>query len=198
MRYLNATADLILTIKAEDLTVIKWWVDASYAVHENMRSHTGATMSLGGGCLYSKSTKQKLNTKSSTEAELVAASDMSGQILWTKEFLAHQGYQVKRNILYQDNKSAILLEKNGSLSSSQKTRHINVRYFFIKDKVDNGDIEIVYCPTGEMLADYFTKPLQGSQFIAFRERILGLSYAKIQEGVEGSINTRTVTKSSEF
>ena len=110
----------------------------------------------------------------------------------------HQGYQVKRNILYQDNKSAILLEKNGSLSSSQKTRHINVRYFFIKDKVDNGDIEIVYCPTGEMLADYFTKPLQGSQFIAFRERILGLSYAKIQEGVEGSINTRTVTKSSEF
>ena len=198
MRYLHTTQDLTLTLKAEDLTVIKWWVDASYAVHDNMRSHTGATMTLGGGAVYSKSTKQKLNTKSSTEAELVAASDMSGQILWTKEFLQAQGYKVKRNILYQDNKSAILLEKNGSLSSSQRTRHINVRYFFIKDKVDNGDIEVIYCPTGEMLADFFTKPLQGKQFELFRERILGLNYSKIQEGVEDTVNSRTVTKSSEF
>ena len=59
-------------------------------------------------------------------------------------------------------------------------------------------MEIVYCPTGEMMGDYFTKPLQGSQFIAFRERILGLSYAKIQEGVGDPVNTRTVKKSSEF
>ena len=198
MRYLKTTQNLTLTLKAEDLTVIKWWVDASYAVHDNMRSHTGATMTLGGGAVYSKSTKQKLNTKSSTEAELVAASDMSGQILWTKEFLQAQGYKVKKNILYQDNKSAILLEKNGSLSSSQRTRHINVRYFFIKDKVDNGDIEVIYCPTGEMLADFFTKPLQGKQFELFRERILGLNYSKIQEGVEDTVNSRTVTKSSEF
>ena len=198
MRYLESTNQLVLTLKAEELTVIKWWVDASYAVHGNMRSHTGATMTLGGGAVYSKSSKQKLNTKSSTEAELVAASDMSGQILWTKQFLCHQGYEVKRNILYQDNKSAILLEKNGSLSSSQRTRHINVRYFFIKDKVDQGDIEIVYCPTRDMLGDYFTKPLQGNQFRKFRERILGLSYAKIQEGVADPVNTRIVTKASEF
>ena len=179
MRYLHSTKNLVLTLKAEDLTVIKWWVDASYAVHDNMRSHTGATMTFGGGAIYSKSSKQKLNTKSSTEAELVAASDMSGQILWTKYFLEAQGYQVKRNILYQDNKSAILLEKNGALSSSQRTRHINVRYFFIKDKIDQGDIEIVYCPTGNMLADYFTKPLQGSQFELFCKRILGLAYCTL-------------------
>ena len=198
MRYLNDTSELVLTLKADDMTVIKWWVDASYAVHENMRSHTGATMSLGGGAIYSKSTKQKLNNKSSTEAELVAALDMSGQILWTKGFLQAQGYQVKRNILYQDNKSAILLEKNGSLSSSQKTRHINVRYFFIKDKIENGDIEVIYCPTGEMLADYFTKPLQGKQFEQFRERILGLHYSKIKEGVAEPMNSRTVSKESEF
>ena len=155
-------------------------------------------MTLGNGALYSKSSKQKLNTKSSTEAELVAASDMSGQILWTKCFLQAQDYKVKRNILYQDNKSAILLEKNGSLSSSQRTRHINVRYFFIKDKVDQGDIEIIYCPTGDMVGDFFTKPLRGSQFQNFRERILGLSYAKIQEGVRDTANSRTVTKLSEF
>ena len=80
-------------------------------------------------------------------------------------------------------------------------KHVNVRYFFIKDKVDAGDIEIVYCPTGDMLADYFTKPLQGNQFKAFRELILGLACAKIQEGV-GNIGdkgvTRKVEKSSEF
>ena len=91
-----------------------------------------------------------------------------------------------------------MLEKNGSLSSSQKTCHINVRYFSIKDKVDSGDIEVIYCPTGDMLADFFTKPLQGKQFELFRERILGLHYAKIQEGVEERDKSRTVTKTSEF
>ena len=158
-------------------------------------------MTMGSGSIFSKSTKQKLNTKSSTEAELIAASDMSSQILWTKLFLQEQGYAIKQNILFQDNQSAMLLEKNGSLSSSQRTRHINVRYFFIKDKVDTGDIEIVYCPTDSMVGDYFTKPLQGSKFLAFRDRILGTPYAKIQEGV-GNIGdkgvTRKVEKSSEF
>ena len=86
---------------------------------------------------------------------------MSGQIMWTMYFLKAQGYEIEENILYQNNQSAILLEKNGRLSSSQRTRHISIRYFFIKDKVENKDMQIVYCPTNDMLGDFFTKPLQG-------------------------------------
>ena len=139
-------------------------------------------MSLGSGAVYSKSLK-KINAKSSTKSELIAASDMSGQILWTRYFLKDQGYDVKQNTVYQDNKSAVLLEKNGSLSSSQRTRHINVQYFFIKDRVRNGEMQIVYCPTEDMLGDFFTKPLQGEKFIQFCNLILGL--LKVHPDTEG-------------
>ena len=76
-------------------------------------------------------------------------------------FLQEQGYKNTVPVLYQDNKSAILLEKNGQKSSSKRTKHINVRYFFIKDRIENGELQVEYCPTEEMLADFFTKPLQG-------------------------------------
>ena len=76
LQYLRATRRLYLTLKADDLRVIKWWVDASYAVHPDMMNHTGGTMTLGRGGVYSTSTQQKLNTKSSTEAELFGADDL--------------------------------------------------------------------------------------------------------------------------
>jgi hypothetical protein len=82
-----------------------------------MRSQTGGTMSLGKGSVYSGSLRQKLNTRSSTEAELVGVDDMMSMILWTQLFLQAQGYEVKTN-LYQDNQSAMLLERNGKRSSS--------------------------------------------------------------------------------
>jgi hypothetical protein len=95
-------------------------------------------------------------------------------ILWTKLFLEEQGYSVYDNILYQDNKSAMLLEHNGRASSSKRTKHIHLRYFYVKDKVDSGALHIEHCPTEVMLADYFTKPLQGSLFRRMRDRILNI------------------------
>ena len=174
MKYLRGTTELTLTLEVGDLTVMKWWVDASYAVHPDMRSHTGGTFSLGKGSIYSTSIRQKLNTKSSTEAELVGVSDVMAQILWTRYFLEHQGYNIKTSILYQDNQSAILLEKNGRASSGKRTRHLNIRYFFIADRVTTKEIEIQYCPTAEMRGDFFTKPLQGALFRRFRLEILNM------------------------
>ena len=116
------------------------------------------------------SRKQKLNIRSSTEAELVGVDDASTMILWTKLFMEEQGYGVIKNILYQDNKSTILLEQNGKRSSSQRTCAINIRYFFIMDQVEKGNVSITYCPMKEMVADYFTKPLQGVQFEKFRRK----------------------------
>ena len=75
--------------------------------------------------------------------------------------------EIDKNILYQDNKSAILLEKNGKASSSQRTRAINIRYFFVTNQAERGMLEIKYCPTKEMVGDYMPKPLQGHLFKKF-------------------------------
>jgi len=120
------------------------------------------------------SNKQKLNTKSSTEAELVAIDNSMGQILWTRHFLAAQGKHIPTTTIYQDNKSTILLAENGRTSSSKCTKHLDVRYFFVTDKIAKGEVRIAHCPTQEMLGDFFTKPLQGTQFTQMRSKILNL------------------------
>ena len=139
-----------------------------------MESPTGATMSMGKWSIYSRSTQQKLNTKSSTEAELVGVDDVMPQVLWTKYFLEAQGYKIDDSKIYQDNQSTILLAKNGRGSSSKRTRHINIRYFFVTDRVKRKEVSVEYCPTGEMNADFFTKPLQGVLFRKFRDRIMNI------------------------
>ena len=173
IKYLRNTEDLVVRLSAENLNIIKWWTDASYAVHHDMRSHTSGVMSMGTGAAYSTSRKQKLNTKSSTEAELVAVDDVLPQALWTKYFMEAQGYGVS-TILNQDNQSTIKLSENGKASSGKGTRHINIGYFFITDRIANKEVAIQYCPTKEMVADYFTKPLQGELFYKFRDQIMGL------------------------
>jgi hypothetical protein len=153
--------------------VIKWYVDASFAVHPDFKSHTGTVATLGKGAPYTMSRKQKLNMRSSTEAELVGADDLSTMILWTKLFMKAQGYEIKKNILYQDNKSAILLETNGKKSSSKRTRALNIRSFFLTDQIEKGNVTVEYCPTLEMIGDYMTKPLQRKLFEKFRKEIMG-------------------------
>jgi hypothetical protein len=73
-----------------------------------------------------------------------------------------QGYGVKENVLFQDNKSSILLEKNGKASSRKRTKHINIRYFFITNRVKKDEVSVVWCPTGDIIGYFATKPLQGS------------------------------------
>ena len=82
----------------KDFSVLQMWVDASYATHPDMRSHTGGAISLGHGVINSKSSKHKINTKSSTEAELVGASDFVSHTMWTSWFLKDEGYIVESNI----------------------------------------------------------------------------------------------------
>ena len=119
------------------------------------------------------SRKQKLNTKSSTESELVGVDDISTMIIWTKLFMEAQGYDIQKNILYQDNKSAIILENNGKRSSSKRTQVFNIHYFFLTDQIQKGNLNVEYCPTKSMIADYMSKPLQGSLFKRFKKEIMG-------------------------
>ncbi len=163
-------------ILGSDLSgVLQWFVDASFAVHPNMRGHTGGGLTMGRGFPIITSTKQKLNTRSSTESELVGVDDMMPSILWTRQFLEKQGYNVKDNIIFQDNKSTMLLEQNGKSSSSKRTKHINVRYFFITDRISKGEVRVEWCPTNDMIADFMPKPLQGALFRKFRDLIMGVT-----------------------
>jgi hypothetical protein len=98
---------------------------------------------------------------------------MMPNMLWTCYFLLSQGYGIIENLLLQDNKSSILLEQNGKALSSKCTKHINIRYFFITDWVNMKEISIGWCPTKKMVADFMTKPLQGSHFRNLRDYIMG-------------------------
>jgi hypothetical protein len=122
LKYLNGTRHVKLTSQANNLNVLKRYVDAAFAVLHNFKSRTGAVLTMGNGAIQSMFRKQNLNTRSSTEAKLVGADDGSTMILWTKLFLEAQGIEVKENVLYQDNKSTILLEQNGMKSSSKSER----------------------------------------------------------------------------
>ena len=111
--------------------------------------------------------------RSSTESSLVGVDDMMPIIIWTRHFLLSQGYGIIENLLLQDNRSSILLERNGRASSSKRTRHINIRNFFVCDRVNMKEINLHWCPTKEMIADFWTKPLQGSHFRKLRDYIMG-------------------------
>ena len=91
--------------------------------------------------------RQKLNARSSTEAELIGIDDSLPYAMWGLYFLQAQGYDVYENVLHQDNKSTILLANNGRWLSSKRTKHINNRYFLVKHRVDGGEMTIKYVPT---------------------------------------------------
>jgi len=97
--------------------------------------------------------------------------------------LLHFDYNIQNNHFYQDNQSAMKMEMNGLKSCGEKSRHINIRYFFIADLIKRENIQIRHCPTERMIADYFTKPLQGKLFVILRDQIMGISDTPMEERV---------------
>ena len=122
----------------------------------------------------SSSTKQKFNTRRSTESDIVGVDNSVPYILWTRNFLNAQDYDVTENIIFQDNMGAILLEKNGKSSRVKRTKHINIQYFFVTDRINKGEVTVDWCTTYDMTGDFFTKPNQGSLFRQFHDMIMGV------------------------
>jgi hypothetical protein len=118
----------------------------------------------------------------STQMYLLTQAFPSWMIIWTNPFLEAQGYGTKETILCQDNQSAILLEKNGCKPGGKRTKHSNIRYYFITNRISRKELSATYCPTEEMIGDFFTKPLhgdftkplQGKLFYKFRSIIMNL------------------------
>ena len=129
MSFLKGTKLDILTLEADDTQTMVWFIDAAFAVHPDMKSHTGMLFTLGKGAVISSSVKQKTNSRSSTEAELNATDDMISKVIWMKRFIEHQGFKVNLNVVYQDNTSTMKLVNNGKVTSEKKTDILTLNYF---------------------------------------------------------------------
>jgi hypothetical protein len=172
LKYLNGSSKMGIRLgSGKNPITITSYVDASHAVHPDMKGHTGIVTTLGSGAIMAKSSKQKLVARSSTEAELIGLSDAVQHVLWTRNFLLSQGISLKEAEVAQDNKSTIVLAERG-YSTSNRTRHVAIRYFFVKDRIESKEIKVSYVRTEDMLADFFTKPLQGALFRRLRNEIL--------------------------
>ena len=179
VRYIRWTSDLGIVLRpgVSGITV-RLFVDASYGVHADGKSHTGSCVVIGDvGAVHCRSTKQAIVTKSSTEAELVGLSDSSNQALHMRSFLVCQGYEMPPVVVYQDNMSCMALVERGR-SGAERTRRIDIRYFWVKERVDKGEMKIEHKGTKEMYANVLTKPLQGSQFAYERESLTGWELSK--------------------
>ena len=173
MRYVWWTRFIptIIRITDEGATI---YIDGSHAIHADSRGHSGMYTTMGKGALINMAKKLGLVTISSTETEVVATGERLPKCTWFRYFRIAQGGSTTEDILMQDNKSAILLQKNWPFSTGKGSKHINIRYFFAVDKIKNKEIKVIYCPTEEMIADFNTKPLQGKLFFYFRDKIMGI------------------------
>lgn len=186
VKYIRATAWMPLILRSDGKGT-RIYIDGAHAVHKDMKGHAGVMVTEGQGAIYASSTKNKLNTTSSTETEIVSVGEKLPKHIWYRYFRIAQGeadhpdrliakkHKNGGDILYQDNESAMLLETNGRMSAGKGSKHIHIRYFFVTDRVTKGEITVEHCPTENMIADYFTKPLQGKLFNKFRNLILGIN-----------------------
>jgi len=172
LEYLNETSYLGLLLSANTPAEVISYIDASYGVNTSRRGHTGSMITLGSGAIHAGSKEQSINVKSSCECELVGLSDGLSQVIFTRNFLLGQGYEVQPATVMQDNTSTINLAQNG-MSNSEKTRHISIRYFFVTDRIKSGEIKLQHMGTEDMIADILTKPLQGELFRKLRDLLLG-------------------------
>jgi hypothetical protein len=176
LRYLKGCPELGIILGADESGVLRiyTYADASYGVHMDGKGHSGIIISFGRGPINVKTASQKLNVKSSTEGELVTLSDASSKTAYQINFMESLGFDIKPAVVYQDNMSTMALAFNGR-SNSERTKHIKLRYFFVKQYLDSGDFVLTHCPTDRMIADILTKPLQGDKFAELRDLLMGIT-----------------------
>ena len=181
MGYINETRHIPLTLEAgngvmtsdKPMKVLNY-VDAAYGLHQDdFKGQTGQGMSLGKGIFSAKSNKQSIMCKSSTGTELIALSDGVGPPVGTSNMMSAQGYNMEPPVIYEDNKSAMKMAENGR-PTTDKSRHMHIRYFFMSDLLKRGELKIEYIKTKDQIADILTKPLPRHLFCPLRDLMLNV------------------------
>ena len=150
-------------------------IDGAHAVHVDSKGHSGLHLTMGKGGIINGSKKLGVSTISSTEIEVVSNGERFPKCAWFRYFRMAQGDVVEEDILMQDNKTCTLMHNNHPFSVGKGSKHINVRYFFVVDKIKNKEVRVICCPTEEMVADFSSKSLQGKLFVAHRNTMLEAS-----------------------
>eukprot|EP00957_Ditylum_brightwellii_P063983 4853915-Ditylum_brightwellii.AAC.1 len=133
----------MFTLEVDDTQELKWYMDVVFGLHADMKSHTSTSFTLSNGGVISESIEQKVGSRSSTKTELVAVDDKISKAIWTNKFLEYQGFNVKLNIIYQDNESSIKLENNGKERSDKHMCHFRI-IFYVTDLVDRDEVTVQY------------------------------------------------------
>jgi hypothetical protein len=175
LKYLNGTKDLKMKYQPDSLQLYAY-IDASYALHNDAKGQSGVIITLGktGPPVFCKSKKQKLVSRSSTESELIALNDGLPEVIWAKQFMESLGFKQDIITVFEDNQSSIILANKSRGTTITRTKHLQVRYFYVKQMIDQKLIQIEYLPTQEMMADILTKPMGGKLFFKLRDLILNI------------------------
>ena len=164
LKYLHGTVEHVQVLRPSAGMLVEGYIDAAFGCHEDGKSHTGLIVTLGGCAVLCMSSKQKIVTRDSTEAELVGLSDKLMCVVKCYDFLVAQGLDIPVPKIFQDNTSTITLVTKGG--GKYRTKYLRVRQAFTKECYECNSITIEYLATERMLADMLTKPLQG---VLFRE-----------------------------
>lgn len=169
MRYVKGTLEFGIWYQREGKSELLGYTDSDYAGDvDDSRSTSGYVFLMSGGAVAWSSRKQPIVTLSTTEAEYVAAATCACQAIWMKRILKEIGHeQDEEMVLFCDNTSTIKLSKNAVMHG--KSKHIRVRYHFLRELANEGVVKLVYCSTEEQLADIMTKPLKMASFQRIRE-----------------------------
>ncbi len=156
--YLHATKKRDIVLHVGDNMTVRAFIDASYGVHKSSgKPHTGCAIVLGEAVVFSaRSSKQIIVTKSSTEAELVGLADSTTQAIHLENFIEKQVYFVGPAVIYQNNLSCMALMKHGG-QGFERSRHNNIRHFWVAEKVADEDVVIEQLSTDLMHANVLTK-----------------------------------------
>ena len=172
-KYINGTRNIHLFIDAN--TYLEPWIsiDSSFGSHSDGKGHTGSIEGIGNGGVEHMSKKQKIVCKSSMESEIVGLSDALTNAVSTRNFLKMQGYTLGPTKILHDNKAAITTMTNGGVNLN-RSKHINIRNFWVKELIDNKEFEFHFVPSELMIADLLTKPIVGKRFIKLRAELLNI------------------------
>ncbi|KAG2758696.1 hypothetical protein Pcac1_g29199 [Phytophthora cactorum] len=163
---------------------------------ESRRSTSGYAFMMNGGCISWRSKKQRTVALSSTEAEYMALSEATQEAVWLKVFLCELGEMANDEAvkIYEDNQGSIALAKNPEFH--KRTKHIDIRYHFVREKVEDGQVVLQYVSTTDMLADIMTKPIPATQFGVLRNK-LGIQASMAVES-SGSVGKMTPRLAAEY
>ena len=174
INYLGSTKDLWLTFGGGREGAVEGFCDADWASQKHRHSISGFSFHYGAGAVSWSSKKQPVVSLSSTEAEYVAQMHAAKEAIWLRSFVSEiTGKQEKPLTILCDNQGAIALSKDNKFHARLGTKHIDLRYHFIREAVEDGKIKVKYVPTDENVSDIFTKALPKPKFTRFVE-MLGL------------------------